>query len=313
MITTLDGVVEAVREHPRQTVAVAAAGSASVIEAVRDALRRDLADAILFGDAEEVQRLMGTEDATAEGVRIVHEPDDLAAARAACLAVRAGEAQILMKGHIHTDDFLRAVLNREYGLRTESIMSHVFILDTRHRGKLTMVTDGAMNIAPDLEGKAAIIMNAVYLANTLGINNPKVGVLAAVEVVNPKMQATLDAAALHAMNHRNQFPTCQVDGPLGLDNAVDRQAAEVKRIPGDIAGDCDILVVPSIEAGNILAKSFSFLAGGNVAGVLVGAAAPVVLTSRADSATSKMYSIATAVLMAGMTRRGRLKIGRVHF
>ncbi len=313
MITTLDGILEAVQEHPRQTVAVAAAESRSALEAVREARSRDLADAILIGDKARLEALAEEVGLGAEGLQIIHAPDDLTAARTACLAVRDGGAQILMKGQLHTDDFLRAVLDRDRGLRTETIMSHVFILETLSRGKLTLVTDGAMNIAPDLVGKAELILNAVYLANALGIEEPKVGVLAATEQINPKMPATLDAAALHAMEHRSQFPTCSVDGPLALDNAVSKEAAAIKGIPGEIAGDCDILVCPSIEAGNILCKTFAFLGNGRLAGVLVGAAAPVVLTSRADSAEAKLYSIAAAVLMAGMQRTGRLKIGRVHF
>ena len=176
-----------------------------------------------------------------------------------------------------------------------------------------MVTDGAMNIAPDLVTKADIIMNAVYLAHLLGNPDPKVGVLAAIELLNPKMPATLDAAALSTMAQRSQFPRCTVDGPFAMDNAISAQAAEIKGIPGEVAGQCDILVVPNIEAGNILTKTFSFLCRGRSAGVLVGATAPVVLTSRADSAEAKLLSIATAVLMAGLQRDNRLKIGRVHF
>lgn len=313
MITTLDGILEAVRNYPRQTVAVAAAQERHVIEAVRDALAQDLADAVLIGDRGEIERLMGEVGCGSEHIQVVHEPDDLKAAKKACEAVRAGAAQILMKGLLHTDDFLRAVLDRETGLRTEAIMSHVFLMETAARGKLTLVTDGAMNIAPDVEAKAAIVLNAVLVANALGVEMPKVGVLAATEQVNPKMPATLEAAALHAMSHRNQFPTCQVDGPLALDNAVCPEAARIKKIQGDVAGECDILVCPDIESGNILVKTFAFLAGGKTAGVLVGAAAPVVLTSRADNAAAKLYSIGAAVLLAGMQRTGRIKVGRVHF
>lgn len=313
MITTFEGILEAIREHPRQTVAVAAAEARSIIEAIKTARERDVADALLVGDEGRIERLAEELELGAEGVQIIHAPDDLSAARAACRAVHDGAAQLLMKGHLHTDDFLRAVLDKEAGLRTGTIMSHVFILETLAREKLTLVTDGAMNIAPDLVLKADIILNAVYLANALGISCPKVGVLAAVELVNPKMPATIDAAALASMETRGQFPTCIVDGPFALDNAVSKEAAQVKGIPGEVAGDCDILVMPNIEAGNILAKSFAFLAGGRTAGVLVGAAAPVVLTSRADCAEAKMHSVATGVLMAGMKRAGRLKIGKVYF
>lgn len=313
MITNFQGILEAVRDVPRQTVAVAVAQERNVLEAVRDARLQDIADALLVGDQPQIEGLAAEVGLDPAGLQILNEPDDLRAARTACELVRCGSAHLLMKGLIHTDDFLRSILDKETGLRTESIMSHVFILETTARGKLTLVTDGAMNIAPDLEGKAEIILNAVYLANVLGVDRPKIGVLAATEQINPKMQATLDAAALHAMSHRNQFPTCQVDGPLALDNAVSKEAALIKRIPGEVAGDCDVLLTPDIESGNILSKTFAFLAGGRTAGVLVGAAAPVVLTSRADTAESKLYSIAAAVLMAGMQRSGRLKIGRVHF
>jgi len=192
-------------------------------------------------------------------------------------------------------------------------MSHTFLLEVPHLNKLLLVTDGAMNIAPDLVTKAAIIMNAVYLAHLLGNPRPKVGVLAAVELVNPNMPATLDAAALSTMELRGQFPNCIVDGPFAMDNAISVEAAQIKGIPGEVAGQCDILLVPSIEAGNILVKTFSFLSGGRTAGVLTGATAPVVLTSRADDPEAKMLSIATAVLMAGLQRDSRLKIGKVHF
>jgi len=309
----LDEVLEAIQEHPRQTVAVAVAQSATVLEAVKEAQERDIADPLLVGDAAQIEALAAEAGMDLAGVEVIDEPNDLQAAEAATLAVREGRAQLLMKGHIHTDDFLRAVLDKETGLRSSVIMSHCFILDCLAEDKLLIVTDGAMNIAPDLVQKAEIVLNAVYLAECLGIHNPKVGVLAAVELVNPKMQATLDAAALAVMDRRGQFPTCQIDGPFALDNAISVEAAQVKGIGGDVAGRCDIVVVPNIEAGNILAKAHSFMAGGTAAGVLVGAAAPVVLTSRADSAMAKMYSIATAVLMAGMQRTGRLKIGKVHF
>ena len=244
---------------------------------------------------------------------IIDEGSDLAAAATAAEFVSSGKADILMKGQIHTDDFLRAVLDKEIGLRSGHVMSHVFILETTHLDRLTLVTDGAMNIAPDLVQKADIILNAVYLAQLLGNESPKVGVLAATEVVNPQMQATVDAAVLSKMSERRQFPCCRVDGPFALDNAVSEVAAEIKRISGEVAGKCDILLVPNIEAGNMLAKSFVYLAQGRVAGVLVGAAAPVVLTSRADSAEAKLYSIATAMLMADLRRTSRLKIGKVHF
>jgi len=285
----------------------------SVLEAIKQAEERNIADGILVGDKEAILEAAKAVGLDAGIVDIVHEPSDVKAARTAAQLVREHQADILMKGLIHTDDFLRGLLDPEVGLRTGSIMSHVFLLDTKHLGRLTLVTDGAMNIAPDLLQKGAIIMNAVYLANLLGIECPKVGVVCAVELVNPSMPATMEAAALAVMSRRGQFPRCIVDGPFALDNALSVAAAQHKRIESEIAGQCDILLMPDIEAGNMLAKSFTYLANGRVAGVLVGAAAPVVLTSRADPADSKLYSIATAVLMAHMRRDSRLKIGKVHF
>ncbi|MGE5530649.1 MAG: bifunctional enoyl-CoA hydratase/phosphate acetyltransferase [Bacteroidota bacterium] len=313
MITSLQQVIESTKEHPLRTVAVAVAEQESVLESVRDALAAGIARPMLFGSQSRIEALAEKVGLDLGQCRVSDQPDELAAAAEAVRAVREGPADLLMKGHLHTDDFLRALLHKEHGLRTGFIMSHVFVLETTLRGKLTFVTDGAMNIAPDLTTKASIIMNAVYLANCFGIEAPKVGVLAALELVNPAMPATLEAAALAKMCSRGQFPKCQIEGPLALDNAVNRHAAEVKCIPGDVAGDCDILVCPDIESGNILSKSFAFLCGGRSAGVLVGASAPVVLTSRADSAEAKLYSIATAVLMVNLCRGGHLKIGAVHY
>lgn len=313
MITTLQQVMDRAKTFPPRALAVAVAEEANVLESVRDATAAGLIRPILFGCAKEIGEQAALVSLDLSGVQVVDVPDDLTAAEQAVLAVRSGEADILMKGHIHTDDFLRAVLNKESGLRTGSIMSHVFVLDTAFRGKLTFVTDGAMNIAPDLLTKAAIIMNAVFLANCFEIICPKVGVLAAAELVNPDMPATLEAAALAMMARRGQFPDCQIDGPLALDNALSPEAARVKKIAGDVAGDCDILLCPDIETGNALSKAYAFLCGGKSAGVLIGAAAPVVLTSRADSAEAKLLSIATAMLTVNMSRAGRLKIGKVHF
>ncbi|MGD9498018.1 MAG: bifunctional enoyl-CoA hydratase/phosphate acetyltransferase [Armatimonadota bacterium] len=310
---TLDDVVAAVRDRPMKTVAVACAEHESVLGAVKQAAEWGIAEAVLVGDRDEIAAEAEKAGLDLGEAAVVHESSDLRAAATATELVASGKADILMKGQIHTDDFLRAVLDKQRGLRSGSVMSHVFILETTHLGRLTLVTDGAMNIAPDLVTKAAIILNAVYLAQVLGVAEPRVGVLAATELVNPDMPATVDAAILSKMSQRGQFPTCCIDGPFALDNAVSELAAQIKRIPGPVAGACDILLVPTIEAGNILTKSFVYLAQGRVAGVLVGASAPVVLTSRADSAEAKLYSIATAMLMADLRRTSRLKIGKVHF
>lgn len=271
MIRTLDEVVEAVRRRPMKTVAVAVAEHESILSAVRQAAEAGIAEAVLVGDRDEVAAAAEQAGLDLADVAVIHEANDLRAAAIATELVSSGRADILMKGQIHTDDFLRAILDKETGLRSGALMSHVFILETLSLQRLTLVTDGAMNIAPDLVTKAAIILNAVYLAQLLGIEEPRVGVLAATELVNPDMPATVDAAVLSKMSERRQFPACCIDGPFALDIAVSALAAQTKRISGPVAGACDILLVPNIEAGNMLAKSFVYLCGGRVAGVLVGA------------------------------------------
>lgn len=313
MITSFAEILESVTAEPVRTLAVAAAGQESVLRAVKQAQAEDIAIPLLTGNQSEIERIADEINMDLAEVEIIDESDELRAAREATRTVHEGRAELLMKGHIHTDDFLRAVLDKEAGLRSGLIMSHVFVMEAPDQQRLIMVTDGAMNIAPDLETKAAIIMNVVYLAHLLGNPRPKVGVLAAVELVNPKMPTTLDAAALAGMARRRQFPECVVDGPFAMDNAISTKAAQIKGIAGEVAGQCDILLAPDIEAGNILVKTFSFLAGGRTAGVLVGAKAPVVLNSRADTAESKMLSIALGVMMHNMQRDSRLKVGRVHF
>jgi phosphate butyryltransferase len=298
-------------------VAVAVAQDAAVIEAVARARQDSVAESILVGDESEIREIAASQGVSLEAETIVHEEDPLAAVATAVKLVSAGEADILMKGYIHTDDFLRGVLDKNFGLRTGSIISHVFIAEVPAPDgapKLLFVTDAAMNIAPDLEQKAAILLNAVHVANLLGIEQPKVAIMAAIELVNPKMPATVDAAALALMAERRQYvPHCIVDGPFALDNAINPRAAAHKRIGGPVAGQADILLVPNIEAGNMLAKSLVYFAGRRMIGLLVGTKAPVVLTSRADTMECKLLSIAGAVLMVNMKRRLKLKVGKVHF
>jgi phosphate butyryltransferase len=308
-IRNFDGLLEVVKSQARKRVAIACGDMESVVEAAARAEAEDVADAILFGDQAAIE-------AAAESVRtdlgcaeIVHVPDRDEAAAEAVRWVARGDADIVMKGRIHSDDFLRAVLQRDQGLRTKRMLSHCFLLEVPHLDKLLVVTDGGMNIAPDFEQKAQIARNAIALCRLLGVEQPKVAVLAAVELVNPRMPATQDAAILALMSHRGQFEYGVVEGPFALDNAVSATAAAVKGIDNPVAGRADVLLVPDIEAGNILTKSFVYLARGRIAGVVVGAAAPVVLTSRADTAESKFLSIAMAVYTAQM-KDFRVKIGR---
>jgi phosphate butyryltransferase len=310
----LSDIVAAVKDYPVKRVAVAAAADLTVIEAIKAAIEENIATAVLVGDEKALREYAEQTGLPLANEDVIHEPAPEKAALRAAHMVSSGKADVLMKGHIHTDDFLRAVLDKEVGLRAGYRMSHIFACEMPAFDRLIMVTDTAMNIAPDLEAKAEIILNADYFCEVIGISSPRVACLAAVELLNPKMQATVDATCLAKMADRNQFtPTCVVDGPFAFDNAISPAAAEHKQISGPVAGRADVLLVPDIEAGNILVKSFVYAAGAKVAGVLIGTKAPVVLTSRADSAESKFYSIAAAVLTSGVQRALRLKIGNVHY
>jgi len=229
-------------------------------------------------------------------------PHSHAAAAKAVQLVREGQAELLMKGSLHTDELLGAVVARETGLRTGRRISHVFIMDVPTYHKVLIVTDAAINIAPTLEDKADICQNAIDLAVTLGVAQPKVAILAAVETVTSKMPATIDAAALCKMAERGQIKSGLLDGPLAFDNAISKEAARIKGIKSDVAGDPDILLVPDLEAGNMLAKQLSFLANADSAGLVLGARVPIILTSRADSVRSRIASAAVAMLAAHARR-----------
>lgn len=282
-------------------VAVAAAADLEVLEAVNNAVELNLASFRLYDDEQKLKELLALHYPHLIGhpkVYKQHVKDDLHAAIAAVKAVHMNEANVLMKGHLPTAMILKAVLNPEYGLRTGKVLSHVAAFEIPDYERLIFVTDAAMNIAPDLSQKAQIIQNAVKVAHATGVNMPIVAPLAAVEVINENMQPTLDAAALVAMNNRGQIKGCIIDGPLALDNAISVEAAEHKGITGETAGKADILLVPTIEAGNILYKSLVYFAKAKVGAVIEGAKAPIVLTSRADSAESKLNSLALAICSA---------------
>lgn len=279
------------------TVAVAAAEDEEVIEAVTMAVNHQFGRFLLYGDRDKITELLKNYP-TNDNVQIVHANSVAEAAELAVKAVHSNEANVLMKGNIPTATILKAVLHKEYGLRTGNVLSHVAVFEVPNYDRYMIVTDAAMNIAPDLEQKMQIIANAVTVAKSIGIEMPKVAPLAAVEVVNPAMAATIDAAALTMMNERGQLKGCIVNGPLALDNAVSELAAAHKGITNEVAGKADILLVPDIEAGNILYKSLVYFANAKVGAVIAGAKAPIVLTSRADSAESKLYSLALAVCSA---------------
>jgi phosphate butyryltransferase len=297
----LESLIEKAALINNHTVAVAAAEDEEVIEAVLNALDRNLSNFFLFGDKEKIKTIIDShhhENKSKKKLQIVHVESKVSAAELAVKAVFEKKANVLMKGNIQTNILLKAVLSKECGLRTGSILSHVALFEIPGYDRFTIITDAGMNIAPDLEQKVQIINNAVSLAKSIGIELPKVAPIAAVEVVNPVMQATVDAAALTMMNHRGQITGCIVDGPLGLDIAVSTLAAEHKGIHSEVAGRADILMVPTIEVGNVLYKSLIYFANAKVGAVIAGAKAPIVLTSRADSAESKLYSLALALCCA---------------
>ena len=294
----LEELINKATQQQGHTVAVAAAEDPEVIEAVLDALERNLANFILYGDEEKINTILDVKQYKVKNnkkLEIVHAESNSLASDMAVKAVFNKKASVLMKGNIATSIILKSVLNKEFGLRTGSILSHVAAFEVPDYDRLIFVTDAGMNISPDLEQKAQIINNAVGVAASLGVENPRVAPIAAVEVVNTNMQATVDAAALTVMNHRGQIPGCVVDGPLGLDNAISAIAAEHKGIHSEVAGRADILLVPTIEVGNVLYKSLIYFAKAKVGAVIAGAKAPIVLTSRADTAQSKLYSLALAI------------------
>ncbi len=298
MIRGFEDVLKLAQEKGPKTIAVAVAQDKEVLLAVKQANDLKIANAMLVGDKEKIQDIAKDIDMDINKFEIIDEKDLKAASRKAVELVSTGKAHIVMKGLVDTSIILRAVLDENIGLRTGKVLSHVAVFDIKNYDKILFVTDAAMNIAPNLEQKKQIVENAVFVAHSLDIEEPKVAVVCAKEKVNPKMPATVDAEKLEEMNKNGEIAGCVVGGPFALDNAVSLEAAKHKGIEHKVAGDADVLLMPYIEAGNILYKALVFLAGADNAGVIVGAKAPVVLTSRADSDTAKLNSIALGVLMA---------------
>lgn len=279
-------------------IAVACAQDKDVLLAVHDAKKLGIVEAILVGDKLAIEEILVQNSINPEEYQIVDEKDNTLAANLAAKLVSEKKADILMKGLVDTSIVLKAVLNKELGLRTGKPISHVAVFEIPGYDRLMFVTDPAMNIAPDVVTKGAIIENCAMLAHALDIENPIVGVLAAKEKVDEKMPATVDAAKLVEMNQNGEIKGCRVGGPYALDNAVSIEAAKHKGMTDPLAGRCEILLVPDIEAGNILYKSIAYFSEAKLAGIILGAKTPIVLTSRADSEITKMHSIALAVLYA---------------
>jgi phosphate acetyltransferase len=263
-----------------------------------EAARLRLIDPILVGPQARIKEVATKFGVDIDGVRIVDAAHSHDAAAKAVELVRNGEAKALMKGSLHTDEVMSAVVARETGIRTSCRISHCFVMDVPDHPDPLIITDAAVNIAPTLEEKVDIVQNAIDLAHALQFPEVRVAILSAMETVNPKVQSSMDAAMLSKMADRGQITGAFVDGPLALDNAIDEEAAATKKIVSPVAGRANVLVVPDLEAGNMLAKSLTFLAGADSAGVVLGARVPIILTSRADSLVARLASCAVAALLA---------------
>ena len=257
---------------------------------------------VLVGPKGRIEALARSLDLDVGTAKIVDVPNSHAAAEKAVALVRAGEAELLMKGSLHSDELLAEVTKRDTGLRTGRRISHVFVMDVPSHPRTLFITDAAVNIAPDLMAKRDIIQNAIELYAGLGLGVPKVAILSAVETINPGIPSTIEAAALCKMAERGQITGGELDGPLAFDNAISLEAARIKGIKSPVAGRADILVVPDLEAGNILAKNLTFLSGADAAGIVLGARVPIILTSRADNVRTRLASCAVAMLLAHSRR-----------
>jgi len=283
--------------------AVAHPCDVSSLSGAIEAANEGLIEPLLVGPRSKIEAAAQSADIDLKKFQVIDAPHSVAAAVKAVELLREAKAELLMKGSLHTDELMAAVVSREGGMRTGRRISHVFVMDVPTYHKVLIVTDGAINIAPTLEDKVDICQNAIDLAISLGLEKPKVAILAAVETVTSKMPATLDAAALCKMAERGQIKGAIIDGPLAFDNAISKDAAKTKGIDSQVAGDPDILLAPDLEAGNMLAKQLTFLARADSAGLVLGARVPIILTSRADSVRSRIASCAVAMLAAHARRK----------
>jgi phosphate acetyltransferase len=286
------------REIPAIRTAVAHPCDETSLKGAIEAAELGIITPVLVGPRHKICAVAEAEGLGVDGIEIVDVPHSHAAAAKAVELVRAGEAQLLMKGSLHSDELLGEVTKRETGLRTERRISHVFIMDVPSYPEPLFISDAAVNIFPDLEAKRDIVQNAIDLHLGLGLGTPRVAIVSAVETVTPKIPGTIDAACLCKMAERRQITGGLLDGPLALDNAISPEAAAIKEIRSEVAGRAQILIVPDLEAGNMLAKNLTFLAGADAAGVVLGARVPIILTSRADAVRARLASCAVAALYA---------------
>ncbi len=297
-ITSFAELMQEAKKIGPKSVAIAAAHEAEVLLAASDAEQQGIAECILIGDRPSIVQIAGEHGVDISRMMILHEPDPRLAARKAMELVGLGHAQLAMKGKVETGDFLRAALDKEVGLRMGRLLTHVAIFEIPGFDRLIFVSDAGVVVAPTIEQKVEIVRNAIEVAQALGIAQPKVAILAATEMVNPKIPNTLDAANLSKMAERSQIKGGIVDGPLALDNAISAESAAIKEIKSPVAGHADILILPDIEAGNVLAKAITYFARGRMAGVVVGARCPLIVASRSDPHDTKLVSMALGVLLA---------------
>jgi phosphate butyryltransferase len=297
-IRTFAELVEAAKAKGPKRVAIAASHQSEVMLAGLDAELAGLAEVTLVGNRDEIQRIAHQEGFDIRRMEIVHQPQPREAAYEVMRLVSQGQADIAMKGKVETSDYLRAALSKELGLRTGRLFTHVAAFEIPGFDRLIFISDAGVVVAPDLEQKVQIVQNAIYVAHALGISLPRVAVLAATEVVNPKVPTTLDAANLSKMADRGQIQGGLVDGPLALDNAISPESARIKGIKSEVAGYADILITPDIEAGNVLAKAITYFAEGKMAGVVVGARCPLIVASRSDTREAKLVSLALGMMLA---------------
>lgn len=296
MLKNFSEILELVKNEKRKTVAVAMAEDADVLKALEKARAMGLTKAIVTGNPENIIKIMSELNINKNNYKILAANDEKSSVETAIAQVRSGNAQVLMKGLCSTSFFLKGVLDKSKGLRSGKVLSHLAVFESPNYHKLFMLSDAAMNILPDLSTKVTICENAINAALKLGYVKPKVALICAVEKVNPEgMPATADAAIIAKMSERKQIKNAIIDGPLALDNALSKQSCEVKGLKTPVGGDADILIVPNIETGNACYKLLTILGNAKAAGIIVGAAAPIVLTSRADSDESKFLSIVTAL------------------
>lgn len=298
ILKSLGNIVEIASKKGKKRLAVAVAQEEEVLRALNSAMSEGLVIPVLFGDRQEIRVAADKASFDLSGIEIFHEPDKQHACMGAVKLIRSGHADMLMKGLVSTGVLVKAILDKEAGLLKGNLLSHLAFFESPYYHKILCITDAALNISPDFNDKVSIIVNAVNTYHKLGIPTPRVAVLAPVETVNPRMEATVHGAMLAMMQKRHQIEGCLIDGPLALDNAISADAARHKGLISEVAGEADILLTPDLNSGNMLYKSLNFLGGAVAAAIVAGASVPVVLTSRADQDKSKFLSIALAVAMA---------------